>query len=139
MWSKCLRPCVLWLGAVLEEVTVLKFSAFKSILLISPCLPVYFCVLRSHSNSVEASGSRWILKWVLHRWLSFFPPWCSLMTPAAVLFSSFAGFGCAGVGWLAGRVLTQRLGAGSPFAISCTFESQRGVLIQLQRHCRVLN
>lgn len=41
MWSKCLRPCVLWLGAVLEDVNVLKFPAFKSLLLISPCLPVY--------------------------------------------------------------------------------------------------
>lgn len=94
-----------------------------------------FCALRSHSKSVKASGSKWVLNQALCCWLGLLPAVCSLMAPAAVSGPASAEY--LRVGWecRAGRVLTQHLSPGSPFALSCTPKSQRGVLIQVHGHC----
>lgn len=135
LWSKALATmCVVaWCSFIRSdcteisclEVSSFNFSRFSS----------SFCVLRSHSKPVEASGSKWILNQILYHWLTFFSPLCSLMAPAAVSVPPFAVYRWAGWGCLAGRVLTQHRSPGSPFAFSYTSKSQRGVLILVRGHC----
>lgn len=134
LWSKALAAmCVVaWHSFIRRdctEVSCIEVGSFKF-----SRSSHSFCVLRSHSKSVKASGSKWILNQALCCWLSLLPAVCSLMAPAAVSGPASAAYSRVGWGCRAGRVLTQHLSPGSPFAFSRTPKSQRGVLIQVHGH-----
>lgn len=134
MWSKALatmRGVVAWRSSIRSDCTEISHLEVNSFNFSRSSRP--FCALRSHSKSVDTSGSKWILNRVLYCWLSFFSPFCSLMAPAAVSVPPVAAYWWAGLGCLAGRVLTQHLSPGSPFTFSCT--SKTGVLVQVNGHC----